>query len=367
MLKIDRRLIVHFDWPLLAVVTLITGWGITTVLSATYTPVRAFSAVALRQLIWAIVGLGALLATLSFDYRRLESWAYVIYAAALLLLVMVPVLGAVGGGSRRWLILGPASLQPSEFMKLALVVALARWLHRLAGDRALPLRALILPVLLLAPAVLLILKQPDLGTALVLIATAGSLILLAGFRIRYVLLAGAVAIPVLPYVWHHLKTYQKQRLLTFVDPMADPLGAGYHVIQSQIAIGSGQWWGKGFLHGTQSRLNFLPEQHTDFIFSVFAEEWGFIGALLLLSLYLVLLIRCFVVASRAKDNFGILVAFGITATIFWQVLINLGMATGSLPVVGITLPFFSYGGSSLLALMVGIGLLMNISMRRFTF
>ncbi|HUI25997.1 MAG TPA: rod shape-determining protein RodA [Candidatus Kryptonia bacterium] len=367
MLKIDRRLIVHFDWPLLAVVILIIAWGVATVLSATYTPARAVSSVVIRQLIWAGVGLIMLLATLSFDYRRLESWAYFIYAGALLLLVMVPVLGAIGGGSRRWLILGPASLQPSEFMKLALVIALARWLHRLAGDEPLPLRALWIPIVLFAPAALLILKQPDLGTALVLTATVGSLILLAGFRIRYVLLALAIAVPVLPYLWHHLKTYQKQRLLTFLDPMADPLGAGYHVIQSQIAIGSGQFWGKGFLHGTQSRLNFLPEQHTDFIFSVFAEEWGFVGAVVLVTLYLALLIRCFMVASRAKDNFGILLAFGITATIFWQVLINLGMATGSLPVVGITLPFFSYGGSSLLALMIGIGLLININMRRFTF
>jgi rod shape determining protein RodA len=367
MLRIDRRLIVHFDWPLLAIVLLILGWGVTTVLSATYTPARLVSSAVVRQLIWAALGLLVMLATLSFDYRRLEGWAYVIYAGALLLLLAVPVLGAVGGGSRRWLTLGPASIQPSEFMKLAMVIALARWLHRLSGDQPLPLRAAVIPFLLFLPAAALILKQPDLGTALVLALTLGTVLLLAGFRLRHVGIALAVVVPVLPYLWAHLKTYQKQRLLTFLDPMADPLGAGYHVIQSEIAIGSGQWWGKGFLHGTQSRLNFLPEQHTDFIFSVFAEEWGFVGAALLLLLYLALLLRCFMVASRAKDNFGILLAFGITATIFGQVLINLGMATGSLPVVGITLPFFSYGGSSLLALMMGIGLLLNVSMRRYTF
>jgi rod shape determining protein RodA len=367
MLKIDRRLIVHFDWPLLAVVLLILGWGVTTVLSATYTPARLVSSAVVRQLIWAGLGLVAMLTTLSFDYRRLEGWAYVIYAGALLLLLLVPILGAVGGGSRRWLTLGPVSIQPSEFMKLAMVIALARWLHRLAGDQPLPFRAVVLPMALFLPVAALILKQPDLGTALVLALTLGSVLLLAGFRVRYVGIALAVVVPVLPYLWSHLKTYQKQRLLTFLDPMADPLGAGYHVIQSEIAIGSGQWWGKGFLHGTQSRLNFLPEQHTDFIFSVFAEEWGLVGAAVLLCLYLVLLLRCFMVASRAKDHFGILIAFGVTATIFGQVLINLGMATGSLPVVGITLPFFSYGGSSLLALMMGIGLLLNISMRRYTF
>lgn len=367
MLKIDRRLIIHFDWLLLVLVLVVVGCGVTTVVSATYTASRPVSGLVLRQLTWAGLGLLAMLAALSFDYRRLEGFAYLLYGGALLLLVLVPVLGAIGGGSRRWLTLGAVSIQPSEFMKLALVVALARWLHRLAGDQPLPLRALIVPAVLVAPAAVLILKQPDLGTALVLVATAGSLILLAGFRMRYVLLVTAVLVPVLPYLWTHLKPYQQQRLMTFVDPMADPLGAGYHVIQSEIAIGSGQWWGKGFLHGTQSRLNFLPEQHTDFIFSVFAEEWGFVGSMVLLSLYLALLLRCFVIASRAKDGFGTLLAFGITATIFWQVLINLGMATGSLPVVGITLPFFSYGGSSLLALMTGIGLLMNVSMRRFTF
>jgi rod shape determining protein RodA len=367
MLKIDRRLIVHFDWPLLAIVLLIVAAGITTVLSATHSPARAMSPSTIRQLVWAGIGLVAMVASLSFDYRRLESWAYVIYAGALCLLVMVPVLGAVGGGSRRWLTFGPVSVQPSEFIKLALVIALARWFHRLAGDQALPLRALIVPGALIAPAALLILKQPDLGTALVLIATAGSLVLLAGFRIRYVLIAALAAAPLMPVVWNHLKPYQRQRLVTFLDPMADPLGSGYHILQSEIAIGSGQVWGKGFLHGTQSKLNFLPEQHTDFIFSVFAEEWGFVGCVALLTLYLALLIRCFVVATRAKDAFGTLLAFGVTATVFWQVLINLGMATGSLPVVGITLPFFSYGGSSLLALMIGIGLLMNVSMRRFTF
>ncbi|MBI4514904.1 MAG: rod shape-determining protein RodA [Deltaproteobacteria bacterium] len=367
MLKIDRRLIVHFDWALLALVLLILVCGVATVLSATYTPERLVSAVVVRQLVWAALGLLATLVAVSFDYRRLESWAYVIYAGALLLLLLVPVLGAVGGGSRRWLTFGPVSIQPSEFMKLALVVALARWLHRLAGDQPLPLAAAVVPAVLFAPAGWLVLKQPDLGTALVLGLSSASLILLAGFRIRYVALTVAVIAPALPYLWAHLKPYQKQRLVMFLDPMADPLGAGYHVIQSEIAIGSGQWWGKGFLHGTQSRLNFLPEQHTDFIFSVFAEEWGFIGALALLALYLALLLRCFLVASRAKDNFGTLLAFGVAATIFWQVLINLGMATGSLPVVGITLPFFSYGGSSLLALMIGVGLLINVSMRRYTF
>jgi rod shape determining protein RodA len=172
---------------------------------------------------------------------------------------------------------------------------------------------------------------------------------------------------VLPYVWTHLKPYQQRRILTFIDPQADPLGSGYHIIQSKIAIGSGLVHGKGFMEGTQNQLDFLPEQHTDFIFAVFAEEWGFVGACVVVALYTALLLRCFLVATRARDPFGLLLAFGITAIIFTQVLVNIGMATGSLPVVGITLPFFSYGGSSLLTSMVAVGLLLNISMRRFTF
>jgi rod shape determining protein RodA len=367
MLKVDRRLIVHFEWPLLALVCLILAAGVTTILSATVQPDRYLSPWVVRQMAWIGVGLAAMVVAMSFDYRRLESWAYVIYAAALILLLLVPIVGSVGGGSRRWLSFGPLSLQPSELMKLALVVIMARWLHRLAGEATLPLRQVVTPMLLLSAPALLVVRQPDLGTGIVLVLTVGSLILLSGLRLRVLAALFLVLAPALPYLWSHLKPYQRQRLVTFLDPMADPLGAGYHVIQSEIAIGSGQWWGKGFLHGTQSRLNFLPEQHTDFIFSVFAEQWGFVGSVVLLALYLLLLLRCFVIAARAKDAFGTLLAFGVTATIFWQVFINLGMATGALPVVGITLPFFSYGGSSLVALMIGVGVLMNVSMRRFTF
>jgi rod shape determining protein RodA len=192
-------------------------------------------------------------------------------------------------------------------------------------------------------------------------------LLVAGTPTRLVVGLALAAAVTGPYFWNHLKPYQQERVLTFLDPQRDPLGSGYHIIQSKIAIGSGMVTGKGYLHGTQNQLNFLPEQHTDFIFSVFAEEWGFAGAVALVTLYVMLLLRCFVVAVRAKDAFGLLLACGLTAMIFFQALINMAMAMGALPVVGITLPFFSYGGSSLLASMVAIGLLMNVSMRRFTF
>lgn len=367
MLKIDRRLILHFDWPLLACALLVIGCGLLTVLSATHMPGRLMSGLFTRQVIWAALGLIGLLLAVSFDYHWLERYAYFLYAVAMLLLLATALLGASGGGARRWINLGPASLQPSEFAKLALVVALARHLHRQVGDPSLPLRSVVISALLLAPPALLILKQPDLGTVVVLAVTVATLLLVAGFRLRWVLILAAVLVPAAPYVWNHLKPYQQRRVVSFINPNADPLGAGYHIIQSKIAIGSGMIEGKGYLHGTQNRLNFLPEQHTDFIFSVFAEEWGFLGGCVLLALYSALLLRCFTVATRARDGFGVLLAFGLTAMIFSQVLVNVGMATGSLPVVGITLPFFSYGGSSLLASMIAIGMLVNISMRRFTF
>jgi rod shape determining protein RodA len=367
MLRIDRRLIAHFDWPLLICALLVVACGLATVLSASHTPGRLFSGSFLRQGTWAGLGLIAMLTALTFDYHFLSRYGYAFYALVMLLLLFVAFLGASGGGARRWISIGPASIQPSELAKLAIVVVLASAVHRHVGDRHLTLRALALPVAMLVPPAVLILKQPDLGTAIVLALSAGTVLVVAGMRLRWLAYIIGVTLPVVPYIWTHLKPYQQRRMLMFFNPDADPLGAGYHIIQSKIAIGSGMLHGKGYLHGTQNRLNFLPEQHTDFIFSVFAEEWGFIGACVLLGLYVALLLRCFIVVSRARDTFGVLLAFGLTATIFWQVLVNIAMAAGVLPVVGVTLPFFSYGGSSLLVSMTAIGLLLNISMRRFTF
>jgi rod shape determining protein RodA len=252
-------------------------------------------------------------------------------------------------------------------MKVALVMALARHLHRAAGEDRLAIRHLLVPVLLIAAPAFLVLRQPDLGTVIVLGLGASTVLLLAGLPLRLILLALLVVGPALPYAWGHLKPYQQQRLTTFVNPQADPLGAGYHVRQSTIAIGSGMVHGKGYLQGTQNQLNFLPEQHTDFVFSVFAEEWGFLGTAMLVSLYVALILRGIVIATKARDNVGALLAAGLTGTIFWQAVINIAMTSGALPVVGITLPFLSYGGSSMLALMASVGLIMNVSMRRFTF
>jgi rod shape determining protein RodA len=321
----------------------------------------------MRQAVFAGLGLVLMILAISIDYRSLNRYAYAVYGAVVAALLLVPLIGVSGGGARRWLSVGPFGLQPSEFMKVALIIALAHQLHRVAGERRLALRRLLIPAVLVGLPAGLILKQPDLGTAIALGMGAFTLLMVAGLPVRLLVIAALVGGPLLPYAWHHLKPYQQRRLTSFVDPQSDPLGSGYHVLQSQIAIGSGEVHGKGYLRGTQNKLNFLPEQHTDFIFSVYAEEWGFVGAVVLLLLYLALILRGAYIASRARDNLGALLAAGLTGTIFWQVVINIAMTSGVMPVVGITLPFLSYGGSSMLALLTSIGLLMNVSMRRYTF
>jgi rod shape determining protein RodA len=365
---VDRRLLTHFEWllPLFAVV--VCSLGIVTVYSATHTPgADSPSPLALRQALWFAGGCVGMLLVLSFDYRRIDRYAYLVYGAVLVALVLVPLVGRVAGGSRRWIALGPVSIQPSEFMKPALVIALAHYFARTAAVR-LGLRAMIVPAVLTIPPAVLIREQPDLGSAGMLIFVMLSMLVLGGVRLRWF---AALIAPVLvlapvvgPMVWHHLKTYQQQRILTFIDPGLDPRGAGYHIIQSKIAVGSGMLWGRGFLRGTQNHLSFLPEQHTDFIFSVFSEEFGFVGAGALMILYLGLLLRGLSIAARARDRFGALLVLGMMSIVFWQVVVNVGMVTGLFPVVGIPLPFFSYGGSSLLALLIAIGLAMNVSMRR---
>jgi rod shape determining protein RodA len=320
----------------------------------------------MRQGTWFVGGLIGMLLAVSFDYRRLDRYAYLVYAAVLVALLLVPLIGRVGGGSRRWITLGPVSLQPSEFMKPALVIALAHHFARTAAAR-LGFREMIVPFVLSAPPAVLILVQPDLGSAAMLGFVMLSMLVLGGIRLRWLLLLAAPVVAIAPVLYGQLKPYQQQRIMTFIDPDADPLGAGYHIIQSKIAVGSGMLSGRGFMRGTQNHLNFLPEQHTDFIFSVFSEEFGFIGAASLMVLYLCLLLRGLVIAAKARDRFGGLLCLGMMSIVFWQVVVNVGMVTGLLPVVGIPLPFFSYGGSSLFGLLVGAGLVMNVSMRRHLF
>jgi rod shape determining protein RodA len=247
------------------------------------------------------------------------------------------------------------------------VIVLAKFFSEKRGYRGYRLKDLWQPFLLIGAPCILILKEPDLGTAMLLVAGSLSMILFVKVSWKSLVILVGSALSLAPFVWFSLKEYQRMRILTFLRPDMDPFGAGYHINQSKIAIGSGQFWGKGFLNGTQTRLHFLPEQHTDFAFSVLAEEWGFAGSALLLILYLFLILWGLNIAKVSKDRFGAILSVGIVAFIFWQVVINVGMVTGLLPVVGIPLLLFSYGGSSLISTMAAMGLLMNISMRRFMF
>jgi rod shape determining protein RodA len=364
----DRRLLQNFDWLLLGLVLIIAAMGIINLYSAGYnrTPSGA-TPVYLKQIYWLGVGAVIIGVTVLYDYRHLEKFAYPLYIVSVVLLVAVMFGGKMVSGSRRWLPLGPLSFQPAELTKIAIILVLARYFSRRLPSQPLRLKDLVVPVALVLLPVLLIVKQPDLGSGILVLLVAMSMILFVGVNWRTLAWSSLTVVLLSPVIWYFLKDYQRQRVLTFLNPEHDPLGAGYHIIQSKIAVGSGQFWGKGFLHGTQSQLQFLPEQHTDFVFSVFAEEWGFLGSVVLLLLFTGLTLWGLQVARDCKENFGHLLALGVTSLIFWQFFINLGMVTGLLPVVGIPLPFFSYGGSSLITTLLGVGFLLNIRMRRFLF
>jgi len=362
----DRRLVQNFDWVLLALVVIVCGIGIVNLYSAGYNRGEG-APLFIKQLYWLAVGLALMFVTLIYDYRHLEKLSYPIYILTILLLVTVMFEGKTVSGSRRWLPMGPFSFQPAELAKIAIILVLANYFSQRPRLADMRLKDLIVPGILVLIPVGLIIKQPDLGSGILVALVAASLILFVGVQWRTLGGCALAMILLSPVTWHFLKYYQRQRVLTFLNPEKDPLGAGYHIIQSMIAVGSGQFWGKGFLHGTQSQLYFLPEQHTDFVFSVFAEEWGFVGSAVLLLLYMALVFWGLRVAWDCKDRFGHLLAMGVTALIFWQVFINLCMVTGFLPVVGIPLPLFSYGGSSLITTWLGVGFLLNIRMRRYLF
>src|SRR6516165_4574617 len=364
--QIDRRLISHFDWPLLFLSFVFVAVGVMTIYSANYDMAAGHAGpLPARQVTWLGLGLIAMFTALSFDYHYIDRLAYPFYGSMLLLLTLVLVIGHSGGGSQRWINLGFFRLQPSEPAKLAVVLVMAKYFQADEPARGYALRDLWVPFALVGPLIILTLVQPDLGTAIILGIVFISMILMGGLRLRsFAYLIGA-GLAFLPVAWHFLKQYQRNRILTFLDPDRDPLGAGYHVIQSQIAIGSGRLFGKGYLHGTQNRLDFLPAQHTDFIFAVFSEEWGFVGCAILLVLYFIMIAYCLRQVQRAKDRFGALLIFGMIAIVFWHVVINVAMVAGVMPVVGVPLPMVSYGGSALATMMFAIGVIMNVSMRRY--
>ena len=362
MVGIDRRLLQNVDWPLLGATVGLVILSASTLASLHVG--RAGGSVAIRQLAWFGVGIFALVFVASIDYRRLVRAAPLFYVLGLGGLVAVFVLGRTVSGARRWLFVGPMSVQPSELFKLCFVL-MAVWL--LTSRWAQPVGKTVLVMaapLAIVPAVLIV-KQPDLGTALLLFPVLIALLVAAGMQMRLLGGLALTGVAAAPLAWLVLKDYQRERLLVFLDPFRDPLGSAYNVIQAKIAIGSGQLLGKGVAGATQSRLSFLPERHTDFIFAVFAETWGFVGCLVLLTCYALLLLRGFDIAASTREPVGRLVALGVTALVATQVLVNVGMVTGLIPVVGIPLPFMSYGGSSMVVSMMALGLLLSIRMRQF--
>jgi rod shape determining protein RodA len=360
--RIDRRLLRNVDWPLLTAALLLVSLGMLSMWSLAQG--GASPGTVWRQLWWVGIGGFALLAVASVDYRNLVRAAPGLYLIGLGLLVTVYVLGRTVSGARRWIHLGPFTFQPSELFKLIFVLTLA-WALTSRWGRPLSRSSLVWTGLLVAVPFALVVRQPDLGTALVLLPVLAAILVGVGvpFRILGALLLGAMA--AMPLAWFVLKDYQRERLLVYLDPFRDPLGTAYNVIQAKIAIGSGQLLGKGVSGATQSRLAFLPERHTDFIFAVFAEMWGFLGCLVLILAYGLLVLRGFEIAATAREPRGRIVALGVTALFAAQALINMGMVTGLLPVVGIPLPFVSYGGSSMVVSLMGLGLLLSVRMRRF--
>jgi rod shape determining protein RodA len=363
----DRRLLQNFDWILLLILILIVAIGLLNLYSATF-PIRnaGGSHIFMKQIYGFLIGFAVLLIMTTFDYHLLERFAYPLYILSIFLLVLVLLVGKVYSGSQRWLSFGGFTFQPSEFAKIALVIVLAKYFtsREYVEYR---LRDLWRPFILIIIPFLLILREPDLGTALILVIISFSIILFMKIKFKSFIILIMASILSAPFVWFTLKEYQQKRILTFIKPETDPLGAGYHIIQSKIAVGSGLLWGKGFLKGTQTSLHFLPEQHSDFVFSVLAEEWGFAGSAITLTLYLLLILWGINIAKNSKDMFGTVLSVGIISIIFWQVVINVSMTIGLLPVVGVPLVFFSSGGSSVVTIMAGMGLLMSISMRRFMF
>ncbi len=360
---------------ILIIAILIAVIGIISIYSTTYQKEGEFwQLIYKRQILWFMLGLAIFLSVSNFNYRRFWDMTYFLYACALCLLFLVFALGVVRLGAQRWLRFIWFSIQPSEIVKLVTVIFLARYFSTksvenvfLQVNRLGILRAFVLPFLLVVIPMGLIIEQPDLGSGAMLLLIFISMLYLAGVRLKYIVIFLLMIILCVPVLWHFLKDYQRDRLLVFLNPNIDPLGAGYTVIQSKIAIGSGGFFGKGWLSGTQGQLRFLPESHTDFIFATFAEEWGFLGSCVLLFLYYLLIRQGIAIAQRSCDNFGRLLAFGISLMLGIQVFVNVAMNLGLAPVVGLPLPLMSYGGSSMFLTFISLGILCNINKTRTVF
>ncbi len=355
----------HFDWTLFISVSLLAVVGVINLYSAT-SVARGHGDDYIQQIYW-LVG-GGILATVvaAIDYRHYERLGYALYGAGVILLLLVFILGREIRGSSRWIYIGSYSFQPSEFMKLFLVIALAKYLHDDPKSEGRTLRGLLVPAIITAVPVALVMLQPDLGTGLILLLVFVSICALTNIQTRSLVGLGVVGAILAPVFWGYgLRGYQNERINAWLNPNENVLTYNWDPHHARIAVGNGGWLGQGFMKGSQNQFNFLHEQHSDFPFPVFAEEWGLVGSVGLVALYGLLVLWCLRVASSAKDRFGAVLAVGVGSIIFWHAVFNLGMVTGLLPVVGVTLPLFSYGGSSVMTVLIGVGLVMNVSMRRF--
>jgi len=351
----------RINWGLVLVLTAIAAVGVVALYSAAG---GRFEPWAARHGIRYAGALGLMLIVALIHPKVWLALAWPIYLIAMLLLVAVDVVGKIGMGAQRWLVLGPLQIQPSEIVKVAVILVLARYYHNLRSNQAGQFLWTLPPLAIILAPVALVMVQPDLGTAMMVLMGGAIMLFVAGVRLWMFLTAAIGAVACLPVAWSFMHDYQKKRVLTFLDPDRDPLGAGYHITQSKIAIGSGGLFGKGFLHGTQSSLNFLPEKQTDFIFTTYVEEWGMVGACVLLALFALILVWGYSIALRSQHHFGRLVAMGVTAMMFLYVFINSAMVMGMLPVVGVPLPLVSNGGTAMVSVMFACGLLIGVNVYR---
>jgi rod shape determining protein RodA len=369
MFRIDRRVIKNFDWVTLSITIFLALIGIMTIYSATRPLMpEDHPGFYMKQIYWLVFGIIALFLVVKFDYIWLSRFSLPLYVIGIILLISVFVVGKTGMGAQRWLSIGPLSLQPSELFKIIYIIMLSNYLSSTRGPLDTKSLLKFFFFISFVPFLLLI-KQPDLGTSLIILTIFGFLALIKGVQRKVVLLFIIISLISLPFLgnilWSGLKDYQKNRIAAFVEPEIDPSGIGYHLNQSKITIGSGKFFGKGYLKGTQGPFRFLPEKHTDFIFAVFAEEWGFLGSTILLFLYFILILRGFDTIEKAKDEFGKLLAAGVTFMFLIYFFVNIGMTLGIMPIVGLPLPFMSYGGTALLSNFLAIGILINVRTRRF--
>ncbi|MES3038461.1 MAG: rod shape-determining protein RodA [Bdellovibrionota bacterium] len=366
----ERTFFRKLDWQLVIIIIFLQVIGLVNLYSATHGPNdTSVEQLFINQFVWLGVGWSLFFIVTIFDYAFVMKIALAIYVLNLGAILYVTFFGKVALGAQRWINLGFFNYQPSETMKLALVMVIAKMMaHRTIPKHGMGFKGLMLPLILLGIPFVLVVEQPDLGTALMLLSIGISMIVFLKVRKYIVVMAVLAAIVAVPIAWRFvLHDYQKNRILTFVAPHNDPRGSGYNSIQSKIAVGSGKFLGKGFKKGTQSQLEFLPERHTDFIYSVLSEEWGFVGSLLTISLFTFLFLQIVRIATHARDKFGSLLCVGILCYIFWHMFVNVGMVIGLLPIVGVPLPLVSYGGSSMLTTMVGLGLVSSVAYRRYLF